>query len=287
MEKKVIRHGTHRIGNDWDGYMYSLNHSKGYSFNSHLHKCYELIHVLEGRFLYTVEGHEYTISDGDIIITSPVELHSFSFPAVCDYQREFLHIYPGFLERCPEAASMLASRKKGEFNHIPSVKVAQYGLDKIFESIRKSCEKVSEETDLIVYANTLIFIAEVHRMLSEDAPQYPEEEKKRSHSIYDYIDHHYMEDINSKSVAAEMFMSVSGAERLFKRETGMTIKAYLTLRRVTAAKNLMIEGHKAMNAYARCGFRDYSTFYRAFVKYTGMTPDKFKGSPRDENGESR
>ena len=89
MEIKVLRHGTHIPGNDHDGYMYSFNTSKGYNFDSHLHKCYEIIHVIHGSFIYTVEGREYRISDGDIVITSPDELHSFSFPEECAYQREF------------------------------------------------------------------------------------------------------------------------------------------------------------------------------------------------------
>ena len=56
----------------------------------------------------------------------------------------------------------------------------------------------------------------------------------------------------------------------------MTIKAYLNLRRVTHAKNLMMQGEKATTIFDKCGFFDYSTFYRAFVKYVGMSPDEFK-----------
>ncbi len=276
MGQKIIRHGSHFPGNDKDGYMYAFNTSKGYSFNSHIHKCYEFIHIIHGHLLYMVEGIEYSVSDGDIVMTNPNEFHSFSFPEECEYQREFLHIYPGFLESSSKSVDMLKSRKNGTFNHIPSDKVIKYGLNNIFEDIRNNCENPTSETDLIVFANTLLLIAKAHQMIANDAPQYSKVANKKANSIYSYIDNRYMENIDSKSVASEMFMSVSGAERLFKRETGMTIKAYLTLRRVTAAKNLIMEGQKVTNIYTKCGFRDYSTFYRAFVKYVGMTPDKFK-----------
>lgn len=278
MEAKVIRHGTHIPGNDSDGYIYSFNTSEGYSFNSHLHKCYEIIHVISGKLFYTVEGREYFVSDGDIVMTNPSELHSFSFPSACEYQREFIHLYPTFTEIYPDAAKMLASRKNGEYNHLPAEKVKKYGLDKLFENMRAACENVTRETDMTVFANVLLLIASINRMLAEDAPEFSRITAKRSHSIYDYINSHYMEDINLQSAADEMFMSVSGAERLFKRETGMTIKSYLNLRRITAAKNLIMEGQKASGIYLKCGFKDYSTFYRAFIRFAGMTPEQFKKS---------
>lgn len=182
---------------------------------------------------------------------------------------------------------MLESRRSGTFNRIPADKAKKYGLDKIFDAIRQHCMNVIPETDLIVFANTLMFIAQFHRMLAEDAPEYAQFTNKRSNLIYDYIDRHYMEDINTGSVANMMFMSSSNAERIFKRETGMSIKAYITFRRVSAAKDLMMEGQKAMSIYSRCGFHDYSTFYRSFVKYVGMKPDEFKHRYDNKNNKTQ
>ena len=48
MKKKVIKHGNHSIANDNDGYMYSYNTSESYSFDTHIHKCYEIVHVIKG-----------------------------------------------------------------------------------------------------------------------------------------------------------------------------------------------------------------------------------------------
>ncbi|MCH5186241.1 MAG: helix-turn-helix transcriptional regulator [Oscillospiraceae bacterium] len=257
--------------------MYSFNTTESCSFDSHLHKCYEIIHIIHGQMMYTVEGNEYSLSDGDIIMTTHGELHSFSFPKKCEYQREFIHVYPGFLERTPGTAAVLESREPGKYNHIPADKAEKYGLDKIFEDIHANCVKPTEETDIIVLANIMLLAARVHRMLNEDAPKYPEvTSSAKANFIYRYIDIHYMEDISVDSIATAMTMSPTSAQRLFKKETGMSIKVYLMLRRVTAAKNLIMEGQNATDIFTECGFRDYSTFYRAFIKYVGMTPSEFK-----------
>lgn len=284
MNPKQIIHGNHRIGNDFDGYMYNFNISDGYNFNSHLHSCYEFIHIIKGQLLYTVEGQEYMLSDGDIILTKPEELHSFSFPRQCEYMREFLHIYPGFLKDFPAVTQILDSRKSGCFNHIPAEKAKKYNLDIIFDSVREYCEKPLPETDLMVLTLSIQLILKINRLLTDDAPKYTNViSDKKTNSIYDYIDNHYLEDISAASVAEAMYMSHAYASRLFKQKTGMTIKAYINMRRINNAKNLIMEGQKATSIFMQCGFKDYSTFYRAFTKYVGTTPDAFKHRHDNQN----
>lgn len=284
MERKYIKYGNHRITNDTDGYIYSFNSSDGYNFNSHMHKCYEFIHVLQGKLLYTVDGTDYMLSAGDFIMTKPEELHSFSFPEQCNYQREFLHIYPGFIKDFPEIISSLNSRKQGSFNYIPAEIVKKYEIDKIFNGIREYCSVPVPETDFMVLTYTLQLITKVNQIIRIEFPMPMQvATNRKSNFIYDYIDHHYNEDISLTDIAEAAFMSPAYASRMFKKETGMTIKAYLNLRRVTHAKNLIMEGKKATSIYSDCGFCDYSTFYRAFIKFVGITPDEFKHNHTTNN----
>lgn len=277
MEKTIIKHGNHIINNDDDGYMFSYNESKGVNFNSHIHKCHEIIHIINCEFLYTVEGKEYRLSDGDLILTKPDELHSFSFPKECEYKREFLHIYPNFLERFPEAAKILNTRQAGILNLIPAEKVKKYNIDKIFDEMYIYCANPLPETDLMVLLCAVQIILKLNHIWFNDTPEYKDVmTDAKTNSIRDYIDWHCMEDITAASVAEAVFMSQAYASRFFKEKTGMTIKTYLNMRRITNAKNLIMEGNKVTNIFARCGFKDYSTFYRAFVKYVGMTPEEFK-----------
>ena len=281
MEPKYISHGNHKVNDNTDGYVYSLNTSEGHDFNSHMHDCFEFIHVLRGNLLYTVEGSEYLLSDGDIIMTKPEELHSFSFPGEETYQREFLHIYPGFLKRFPELLENLRSREAGHFNRISASVVKKYGIDTIFREIKKNCVKSDEYTDISVLAGTPSLIAAVSRVIRDEKPEtqvIPLESK--SSAALTYINSHYKENLTLDDIAASMFVSSAYLSRLFKKETGMTVKTYINMRRVTDAKNLIASGHQITSAFWECGFSDYSTFYRAFVKYIGMSPDEFRHSHR-------
>lgn len=210
-------------------------------------------------------------------MTNPLEFHSFSFPEKCTYEREFLHIYPGFLKDYPNLTAALNNRRAGHFNRISSELVSKYKLDFIFRGIEEYCENVVPETDFMVLTYTLQLVSKINQILrceSEEAQS--EITGKKANSICRYIDSYYKNDITIEKIAENVYMSPSHASRLFKKETGMTVKAYLTLRRITHAKSLIMQGYKTMSIYSECGFGDYSSFYRAFVKYVGMTPNEFK-----------
>ena len=52
------------------------------------------------------------------------------------------------------------------------------------------------------------------------------------------------------------------------------MKHYLTVKRLVYARQRIEAGEPATHAYLACGFNDYSSFYRAYVKYFGTAPTK-------------
>ena len=60
--------------------------------------------------------------------------------------------------------------------------------------------------------------------------------------------------------------------RKFKDETGYSMHQYVLEKRVLAARGLILAGESAATASMECGFRDYSTFSRAYKKLLGKLP---------------
>ena len=61
-------------------YTYRTGMSEGPILGNHMHIYYEFLQLIEGNALYNVEGTEYEISSGDLLITNPNEFHFITFP---------------------------------------------------------------------------------------------------------------------------------------------------------------------------------------------------------------
>ena len=60
--------------------------------------------------------------------------------------------------------------------------------------------------------------------------------------------------------------------RLFKQETGYTLGHYISQKRLLLAKELLSSGVSVTQACFDCGFKDYSTFSRAYKQLFDETP---------------
>ena len=69
--------------------------------------------------------------------------------------------------------------------------------------------------------------------------------------------------------AEHFFISASQANRIFKKSIGSSIWEYVIIKRLMAAKDMIEKGEGARTASEKCGFSDYSSFYRAYRKKYG------------------
>lgn len=94
------------------------------------------------------------------------------------------------------------------------------------------------------------------------------------------IDHIY-EDLNAdlsvKGLADFLKLNVSYLSKLFKQETGQTVKAYVTAAKMDTAQNLLKYSDLSyFEISASLGYSSQSAFTCAFRKFTGITPGKYR-----------
>ncbi|WP_193366976.1 AraC family transcriptional regulator [Pelagibius marinus] len=95
-----------------------------------------------------------------------------------------------------------------------------------------------------------------------------------------FIDDLYMQDLTLDGLARIAGLSRYHFLRAFRREVGVTPHAYLTHRRIAAAK-LFLAGAEPLSEVAlACGFYDQSHFSRAFKGCTGLTPGQYRRGSR-------
>lgn len=94
------------------------------------------------------------------------------------------------------------------------------------------------------------------------------------------IDHIYKDlnaDLSAKGLAEFTKLNVSYLSKLFKQETGKTVKDYVTAAKMDTAQNLLKYSDQSyFEISALLGYSSQSAFTYAFRKFTGITPGKYR-----------
>ena len=79
-------------------------------------------------------------------------------------------------------------------------------------------------------------------------------------------------------LAKEFFVSKYHIAHVFKDHLGMSIHQYITKKRLALCREALLGHQKIAETIASFGFKDYSSFYRAFKKQYGISPKAFQDS---------
>lgn len=256
-------------------FLYSFHAPHAQSFDTHLHSYYEFLLFVQGDATYMIEDREYRASDGDLFLTRPGELHSIAFTSARPYVRHFIQISEQFLPA--SAGDLLLPIRTCKRSRIAASDVAMHGLAAHFDAIGDLLRHPRPNDRLLVQAHVLLLVDKLNQIVEaqplDDAPSTP------PCALFDaarqYMNENLKHGVSLDAMAHSLHISKYYLCRLFRAQSGMTVKTYLNLRRITLAKQLLEAGEKSTSIYRECGFSDYSLFYRAFKKATGKSPTEF------------
>ena len=93
----------------------------------------------------------------------------------------------------------------------------------------------------------------------------------------DYLSRNFASKVSARDVAAAAGLSVSRALHVFKKESGVSLSAYLSRQRIDYAIYLMKYTDRSMADIAtECGFFDQSHFSKTFRALEGMPPLRYR-----------
>ena len=118
---------------------------------------------------------------------------------------------------------------------------------------------------------------------------FPAAEIKHSSAIQraiDYIKRKYALGLTLEEVAEHAGYSPAYFSRIFREDTGMTFKEYLSELRIEKSKSLLLTSDLSITEISSMlGFNDQSYFCKLFKRATGVTPDKYRKRSRRLNYE--
>lgn len=245
----------------------------------HYHDFHKIVLILSGRTKYYIEGREYELLPFDFVIVNRFLIHKPEVTSDEVYDRIILYLSDDFLKKYNLLDAFVKSKEIGS----SVVRLPGESSASIFEQFLQIEEDIRNEKD--EYAGELITRIDVLKALisfnraciAEDFGFKPEARYNRKViEIITYVNDNLGKDLSIDLLADRFYMSKYHMMRIFKNETGYSIHQYISEKRIILARNLIISGMPATSACLECGFKDYSSFSRAFKNQLGMLPSEVK-----------
>lgn len=146
-----------------------------------------------------------------------------------------------------------------------------YTLSDAFIQDVEEIRSYEEVTELFISMfNSFIDLVERAHRLKYTSPVY---------TVIDYINKHYYEVISIKELAESVHLSESQLFKLFKKQTGLSVKQFQIRKRVIEAANLLkYSDNSIADICNMTGFNDQSYMTRQFIKQMSTTPKKYRDS---------
>ncbi|MBP3435560.1 MAG: helix-turn-helix domain-containing protein [Clostridia bacterium] len=237
----------------------------------HTHGFMEIYYFISGNCTYTVEGTAYALKPHDILFKRPLEAHKLTVNASdVPYERIGISLPVDLFQALDPENTLFApmmTRPLGTGNRFTS---ADFGHNLCTEMMERLAKNGRDMTQAEIVSVVLFVTAEASRVLRSKT-----EIKRASDTstrLIDYVNDHLYGDISLAKVSREFFLSQSQINRIFKANTGSSLGQYVTAKRLLTARDRIRSGIPAAEACYTCGYNDYSSFYRAYVKRFGHTP---------------
>lgn len=254
-------------------------------FGFHYHDFDKIIIFLKGKVDYIIEGRTYPLMPYDIILVNHNDIHRPSIDQSAPYERIIVYLSPGFLKSYQtEDYDLSECLRHAQEEHSNVLRIRSLEKSRLFQIIHrleKACSEEGYANDLYCQVLFLEFMIQLNRTSLDHRLDYlkTRHSNKKILTIMDYINSHLSADLSIDYLAETFYLSKYHMMRQFKQETGYTISHYIAGKRLMLARELLSGDLPITRICYDCGFKNYSTFSRAYKTFFGESPKARRASP--------
>lgn len=241
-----------------------------HAYKAHSHPQLTIGAVLQGRVTVNILGDTFTAEAGELVFFAPDQVHSCN-PSL----GETRSYYMLFLDKtwCLQQLSALYQRSISRFYCQPCAllrpelfKAFTQLAQALFDQHTAKTRRGLKQLILPILAGYCI----------------PRTEAPSEHPVTQQIRQCLLQDLSApptlKMLAKRLGYRPETLIRLFKRDTGLSPKAFANNLRIEYAKQQLRGGAKIVDTAIDTGFSDQSHFHKTFVHYTAATPRQYQAS---------
>lgn len=243
--------------------------SQGSKKIAHCHDEYEILYFVKGDVHYFIEGADYWLTNGGLLLIPPGILHGIKDCGNEKYERCVINIRLNSAD--VTTRELVRKAFNGERYYTDT---AQYGINEAIEDMMSA-----DDTGIFGAATVGVqaLLMKIIMMQSKAKGAKPViSVSKTVADIIDYLNLNFTQPIMLDDISAKFFISKHHLNKMFRKGTGVTVLEYVIVKRLYHAQSMIKRGVPATQAAQLSGFCDYSSFYKAYIKRFGHSPIKDK-----------
>ncbi|MEH7388543.1 AraC family transcriptional regulator [Bacillus sp. JJ1521] len=248
-------------------------------FRLHSHDAMEILVFLGGECEFFCEGQIYSLTKGDVVIIPPYAVHKAEVSDFDNYERivstisnsllaEFLSISPFMSD------SIIYHKTQGSY----VVHLHSQNLKEILSLFQEISNRIKNNSDPNSFSLHYLLFRAMEIILnpasSEPTKSVRSDADQRLHSIIEFVEKHLTDpEMNLDNVSDHFHLNKYYFSHYFKNHMKVPFYRYVLLKRLATAVAFIQQNELSIEEIAiKCGFQDYSSFYRLFKKEYNLSP---------------
>lgn len=273
------------LSSDFEVFYYSDRNFK--TMSSHTHNYYEFYLFIEGDITMEIfKGNgtptHHKMSTGDLMVVPPGTSHH---AIMDDPEQNYRRFVFWISKECcnsliQESVDYMYLIQKAEAFHKYIYHLSPADYHQVEYRFLRLLEEISSDRygsstarhlclcDLILTINRVIYDNE-HKEDKND-------ETSLFQNILSYVESNLEGALSLDDIAGQFFVSKYYVSHLFKDTLGISLHQYIIKKRLAECQSAITHGDSISRTYERFGFKDYSSFFKAFKKEYGMSPKEYQ-----------
>ncbi len=260
----------------------------------HSHEFIEMVYVMSGVGMHTVDGKTSIAKKGDLFVINSGTPHLFEYNK--DDKEQFvsydLKFTPDFFDTSVTGSQGIESLKNsfmfysllhGRSEAMPYISVSGDSFSvfgELFGKIYNEYNLREKGYIEIIRAYIIELIVSIFRKTDSSSKKSDTSFAKQVVCyINEYINNNFSSHISIRELASQVCTNPDYMGRIYKQNTGVTISEMIQKVRIEHSCRLLKSTNRTVaDVAASCGFEDVKFFYTVFKRINGISPGEYRKS---------
>ncbi len=230
-----------------------------------IHPYHEILYCPDVQTVLHTENRQLTLGEKNLLIIPKGHYHLIDLTRINRFPRLKICIPDEIVSKTPGC---------GLFSDLRVITALNLHTELLLRQISELIPKKQTDAQIFYLSSAvMMLLAELNAL-----PPAGQETYKENSALMVQITRHIARnlagDLSIQTLAKLFSVSPSFLTHRFQKDVGIPLHRYITQKRMIYARAQIDAGEKPTKIYADCGYKDYSSFYKAYCDFFSHSPSE-------------